>query len=415
MVLKGAHCMRTVAIVTNNVECDELSNYYAKIERYFTINGWKSTNTLDADLILLVACGTVNLMHDRIKHVLEKIYELKGNYRSTIILGCQTITFREALEKVFDGQMIRYNEMPLLDERIGATIKFADIKNSHVFNSPKQKRDNNKNKLFTIVISNGCLMKCTYCIIKKAHGYLKSKTVEEVCNELKIAKRNGYHYIALGGVDTSVYGYDIGTNLIHLIKELIKVDDSIRLYIDNLHPRHLITYQKDFLELAKSNVLEYLHIPFQHVDERILKEMGREADFTQTYDLIKSIKEVAPHVVLFTDFICGFPGETEEEFNKLAEFVKTDECFNYYYLNEYCDIKGTVSSLMTNKIAPQITSKRWKKLLEIFEPRKEMKKRETDASIYERIRHRYNIHEELDRDDPRGYYFCYESYELIND
>jgi ribosomal protein S12 methylthiotransferase len=329
-------------------------------------------------------------------------------------MGCQAITYEKSFNEFFDGEMIKYGEEDKLDGLINASIKFRDIKNLHVFNAPNQERNNDTDKLFTIIISSGCLRKCTYCQIHRAHGYINSKSIEEIKKEFKIALQNGYKNIVLAGTDTSVYGYDINTNILTLIDSLLEIDNSVRLYIDNLNPMRLTEFKEGLLRLAKRNVFDYLHIPLQHVNNDVLKRMGRAADFNEIYEIIKEIKTIDPGIVLFTDVITGFPGETEEQFNELLEFVKNDECFYLNYINEYCEVESAPSSKMDNKIDSELRKARWLKLLHEYELKKPVLS-EKAQKIVKRLKPRYNVHEELVEEYPKHYYFCMNSYDLINE
>ncbi len=405
---------KTVSIITNNVECDQLTSYYSKIEKYFIANGWEVVKSFDADLAVFAACGTVDFLHDVIKDALAERMEKKKTYSSTIIMGCQAITYEKEFNEFFDGEMIKYGQEDKLDNLINASIKFNEIKTSHVFNAPNQKRNNDTNKLFTIIISSGCLKKCTYCQIHRAHGYINSKSIEEIKKEFTVALQNGYKHIVLAGTDTSVYGYDINTNILTLMDSLLEIDDSVKLYVDNLNPMRLAEFKEGLYRLAKRNVFDYIHIPLQHVNNDVLKRMGRVADFEEVYGIIKELKAIAPDIVLFTDVITGFPGETEEHFNDLLEFVKNDNCFYHNYINEYCEVESAPSSKMDNKIDSDLRSERWHKLLHEFELRKPVIS-ESAQKIVSRIKPRYNVHEELVDESPKHFYFCMNTYDLINE
>lgn len=398
--------MKKVLIITNNLECDELVGYFSTLERYFLRNGWESTNSFDADLIIIAACGAIDQVYEQVQNALKDILSIKGNFNSTVIMGCQVVTYRDKLRSIYNGKMISYGQESILDNLICANYKFESVNTPNVFNSPRQ----TKNELFTIIISTGCLQKCTYCIIKEAHGRIKSKTIEQISDEFSLAVNSGFKHIALAGTDTSVYGYDINTNIIELIKKLRNIDSTVKFYIDNLHPHNLIKYYDDFIELAKQNAFAYLHIAFQHVDNDILKRMGRKADFEEVYTMIRRMKHECPSLIIFTDFIFAFPGESEQQFDKLLSFVKNDKLFDYYYIHDYCDIPGTASYNLSNKISDDTKKERGLKLTVAFERRKEEKINQMDSDNYRIFKHRYDIESELEKDNPKGYYFCKDTF-----
>lgn len=402
--------MKKVSIITNNLECDELVGYFSRLEKYFLQNGWEVTKGFDADLIIITACGAIDMVHEHVKNALKDIKELKGNYDSTVIMGCQVITYREQLKEIFDGVMISYGQESVLDEMIQAQYKFETVATPNVFNSPRQE----KNDLFTILISTGCLKRCTYCAINKAHGYIRSKSIEQVCKEFTDAVNHGYKNIAIAGTDTSVYGYDIDTNIAVLLKKLREINSDVKLFIDNLHPHNLIKYEEDFVKMAEENAFAYLHIAFQHVDDEMLLRMGRKTDFKKVYGMIQRMKKACPSMILFTDFIFGFPGETDEQFDKLVDFVKNDTVFDWYYLHDYSDIPGTPSYNFTNKISEDVMKERGLKITIAFERRKEEKIENMNQDNYRVFRHRYDIESELGKEFPKGYYFCENTYVELN-
>lgn len=399
--------MKKVTIISNNLECDELAGYFSRLEKYFRINNWEISKDLNADLIIIVACGAIDLVYLYVKNALSDIYAKKGDYESTIIMGCQAITYRDKLQQIFDGRMIAYGEENILDEIICAKNKFSDIKTPNVYKFS----DEYPNELFTIIISTGCLRRCTYCIINKAHGSIKSKKIQDICEEYAVAIKYGYKNVALSGTDTSVYGYDNGENIINLLDKLIQMDSTIQFYIENLHPHNLIKYKEEFIRLTEKNIFAYLHIPLQHVDDAILKKMGRDTVFSEIYDMVIKLKEVSPKTIIITDFIYGFPGETDAQFSKLLEFVQNDAYFDYYYIHDYSDIPGTASYNFKSKIREEEMKKRGLQIMVAFERRKKEKKSRMDSHNYRIFRNRYNIEEFIRKE--KGYYICENTYQII--
>lgn len=398
--------MKTVSIITNNLECDELVGYFARLEKYFSLNGWQVTKELDADLVIITACGAIDMVHEHVKNALKDIKEIKGNFDSTVIMGCQVVTYHDQLREIFDGKMVKYGDEAILDELIQAEHTFESVSVPNIFNSPRQE----KNDLFTIIISTGCLRRCTYCAISKAHGYIKSRPIEDICEEYATAVKNGFKNIAIAGTDTSVYGYDIDTDIVTLLKKLREIDSTTKLFIDNLHPTNLIDFEEDFIQMAKENAFAYFHIAFQHVNDEMLLRMGRKTDFKKVYEMIRKMKEACPSLIMFTDFIFGFPGESNEQFDELLDFVKTDNVFDWYYLHDYSDIPGTPSYRMTNKISEELKKERGLMISIAFERRKDDKISQMDQKNYRVFRHRYDIESQLGKEFPKGYYFCQNTY-----
>ena len=267
-------------------------------------------------------------------------------------MGCITKTFTDSLNMIFDGIVIQYGEEDRLDEILKNTTRFNEIDIINVFKKPKQKSRNDKNNLFAILIAEGCFMKCTYCIINRAYGKIKSKPVSEIETEYKRAISNGYKNIELIGTDISIYGVDIGTNIVELMNCLLDIDSNVLFYLSNFNANWLNKYTDGFVALASR--IAYIHIPLQHANDEVLKRMGRQDGFDFIYGVLKRMKEINPNIYFNTDLICGFPGETQSEFEDLLEFVKNDTCFSNYTINYYFDNPGTIASQMDNKISTSI-------------------------------------------------------------
>ena len=343
---------RSVSILTNNLCCDQLAAYYTKVEKYFTVNGWRIRKDHMSDYIVIIGCGPFDLTFNLVKNELEQIKSKKYTFANVIVMGCITKTFSDNLNMIFDGTVIQYGEENRLDEIFKSTVCFNEIETINVFKKPKQKSRNDKNNLFAILIAEGCFMKCTYCIINRAYGKIRSKPVNEIETEYRKAILNGYRNIELIGTDISIYGVDIGTNIVELMNRLLNIDSNVIFYLSNFNANWLDKYADEFVDLA--NKIAYVHMPIQHANDDVLKRMGRQDGFDFIYGVLKRMKEINPDIYFNTDLICGFPGETQSEFDDLLEFVKNDTCFSNYTINYYFDNPSTVASQMDNKISTSI-------------------------------------------------------------
>jgi MiaB/RimO family radical SAM methylthiotransferase len=358
---------KKVAIITNNIHCERHTQYFSTIEKYFKFNGWEIAADFHVKKIIICGCGFHDAMYEKIKRTLDEIKKINFLEKNIIIMACLPKTQGVNLKKDFNGQVIELNHEELLDDLIDAKIPFKNIQPVNVFRiHEKCANRNSEHQLFHIKISQGCLRQCTFCIINKAKGELRSVPLRQIIEQVKKAIELGKKKIFFMGEDTFAYGIDIGTNIIELIEKVRPLDADIELYFGYLHIRWLNKYCKEILSLCKRRVLNELHIGLQHINDELLKKMGRPVVFSETYEIIRKIKEVRPDLYMVADILVGFPGETEEMFDELVEFFKKDKCFNKVKHFGYSDVTGSISSTFENKVPAEVITQRWEALNEIL-------------------------------------------------
>ncbi len=295
-----------------------------------------------ADAIIINTCGFIeDAKAEAIENILEAAkYKNEGNLKALIVTGCLAERYKDDVTE----------EIPEVDVcvGIGSNSKIAEIvKNAIEGNcqnsfGEKTNLDLNGKRILGgypfstyLKVADGCDNCCTYCAIPKIRGKLRSRTIEECVAEATQLAKNGVKELIVVAQDTTAYGTDIYGKpmLAALLRELCK--------IEKLHwIRTLYTYpdkiDDELLEVLASEekLVKYLDIPLQHVNGEILKKMNRKGDKESLTTLIKKIRAKVPEITLRTTFITGFPGETEEQFCEMAEFVKATRfdrlgCFTY--------------------------------------------------------------------------------------
>ena len=354
---------KKVAIITNNLHCGRHVQYFSTVEKYFKTNGWDIAEDFNVNKIVICACGFHDAMYEKIKRSLKEIETLNFLERNVIILACLTKTHEEELKRSFHGQIVPFHREELLDNIIQAKVPFEQIRPVNIFRlNEKYTAGNLEYKNFHIKISEGCLRECTFCVINKAKGYIKSIPFEKIAEQVEIAIQCNRKKIKLMGEDTFAYGIDIGSNIIELVEKLTTAYPGVELYFGYLHIRWLKKYSTDIISLCKKGVFKELHIGLQHVNNVMLRRMGRPANFSEIYDIVSRIKRENPDFYMVADILVGFPGETEEMFNELIEFFKKDRCFNKVKHFGYSDVKGALSAGFKDKISPDEIACRWDEL-----------------------------------------------------
>ena len=214
-----------------------------------------------------------------------------------------------------------------------------------------------------VKIQDGCDNFCSYCIIPFVRGKCRSKNEDEVVEEITDLVNNGYKEIVLTGIHTGSYGVDLETNFAHLLNRLVKIKGLLRLRISSIETTELNEEVLSILEKEKI-LVDHLHIPIQAGSNEILKKMNRKYDLDYFFHKIEQIRKIRPNISITTDLIVGFPGESEELFEKTIETCKKIN-FSKIHVFPYSERKGTSSSRMENKIDNKIKKERAKKLIEV--------------------------------------------------
>jgi threonylcarbamoyladenosine tRNA methylthiotransferase MtaB len=216
-----------------------------------------------------------------------------------------------------------------------------------------------------IKVQDGCNNFCSYCIIPYAKGRVRSRKPESVINEIKNIVKKGTKEVVITGIHVASYGKDFedGTKLIDLLEQINKIDGLKRIRLGSLEP-NLIT--EEFVERLGNveKICDHFHLSLQSGCDETLKRMNRKYTIEEFEKGVKLLRNKFPNVALTTDIIVGFPGETEEEFEKTYKFLKNIK-FSKMHIFKYSQRKGTVAAKMKEQISPEIKEKRSNKLIEL--------------------------------------------------
>ena len=325
-----------------------------------------------ADAIIINTCGFIeDAKAEAIENILEASrYKSEGECKALIVTGCLAERYKDDVTQ----------EIPEVDVcvGIGANRNIAEI----VKNAIEGKRENyygektdldlNGKRIlggypFTayLKVADGCDNCCTYCAIPKIRGRMRSRSIEDCVNEAKELAQNGVKELIVVAQDTTAYGCDIyGKPMLpKLLKELCK--------IDGLHwIRTLYTYPEkitdEFLDTLANEpkLIKYLDIPIQHVNGEILKKMNRKGDSKSLSELINKIRTKVPNITLRTTLITGFPGETEDQFSEMAQFVKETR-FDRLGCFTYSAEEGTIAAEFENQVDEQTKTDRMENIMDM--------------------------------------------------
>lgn len=216
-----------------------------------------------------------------------------------------------------------------------------------------------------IKIQDGCDRFCSYCIIPYARGRVRSRKPENIISEITEIAEKGIKEVIITGIHIASYGKDFKNDyqLIDLLEEINKVKGIKRIRLGSIEPL-LIT--EEFVERLKKleKICHHFHLSLQSGCDETLKRMNRRYTIEQFKNIVNILRNAYEDVNLTTDIIVGFPGETEEEFNKTYEFLKKIK-FYKMHIFKYSPRKGTKAAIMENQIAGNIKEERSKKLIEL--------------------------------------------------
>ncbi len=322
----------------------------------------------EADVIIVNTCGFIG---DAKKESIDTILDLSerkvsGSCQKLIVTGCLVERYAEVLKNELPevdafwgtGNLLKIHEV-LEDRRPGAIHKnppgtIYDPDSPRVMLTPKH--------YAYVKVSEGCSRTCSFCIIPKMRGIMKSRPVASIVGEAESLVRQGVREINLIAQDMTSYGRDIGTNLETMLRELARVDGLRWIRIHYCYPWG-ITDSLVELIAKEEKILPYIDMPLQHISDRMLRAMDRKTPPARIREILKKLRDGIDDVVLRTTFIVGFPGETDEEFEELLEFVEETE-FDRAGAFKYSQEEGTPAGTMDDQIPEDVKEERHERLLE---------------------------------------------------
>lgn len=345
----------------------------------FKAHGYEIVNEAGkADIIVINTCGFIeSAKEEAINTILEMAEYKKQNCKYLVAMGCLVERYKKELEKELPevDLYIKYSEYDQLWEKIEKLIKTLNKSNKE---HNQKKKDTQKpfeelidrvittgNNYAYLKIADGCSNYCTYCAIPRIRGPLKSRRIENILREAHDLVGKGYQEIIVTAQDTTKYGLDNYGKLMlaELLEELCKISEIKWIRFLYAYPE---TITDDLIEVIKKNpqICPYFDIPIQHISDTVLKRMNRHSDGASIRRLIAKLREKLPNCILRTTVMIGFPGENEEEFQELYDFLKEakfDKLGAFMYSKE----EGTPASKMPNQVHKQTKKSRYNKIMKL--------------------------------------------------
>ncbi|MGX4600837.1 tRNA (N(6)-L-threonylcarbamoyladenosine(37)-C(2))-methylthiotransferase MtaB [Faecalimicrobium sp. JNUCC 81] len=325
-----------------------------------------------ADVYVINTC-TVTHMSDRKSRQYIRRMKKKNPDAIIAVVGCYSQVSPEEILDIEEVNLVMgTNERrTIVDEikKIDASKKVStvdDIMKVRAFEEIEISQSNGKTRAF-MKIQDGCDRFCSYCIIPYARGgKVRSRSLESILEEVNKLVSNGYKEFVLTGIHVASYGKDLRDeqiNLLNVIKEINKVEGVKRIRLSSVEP---VLFTDEFVsEVSKmEKVCPHYHLSLQSGCDETLKRMNRRYTTEEYKAIVDRLRENIPNVAITTDVIVGFPGETNDEFNKTYEFLKDIE-LSQMHIFKYSPRKGTPAATMDNQIDPQMKQFRSDKLLNL--------------------------------------------------
>lgn len=342
----------------------------------FLENGYKVVNFEEyADIYIINTCTVTNMADRKSRQMIRRVKEINPN-SIVVACGCYAQANKEELEKVEEIDIIlgtnqKNNVVDSVEKYMETHTKNAiisDVMQEREFVDFGTTTYTEKTRA-VIKIQDGCDRFCSYCIIPYARGRVRSRKLENIIEEVKQIVADGIKEVVITGIHVASYGKDFndGKGLIDLLEEMNKIENLERIRLSSLEPT-LIT--EEFMKrLTKLNkVCHHFHLSLQSGCTETLKRMNRRyttEQFEKIVELLRSAyKEKSEDVMLTTDIIVGFPGETEEEFNETYEYLKRIKFYKMHVF-KYSQRKGTKAAVMPNQVSNNIKEERSKKLIQL--------------------------------------------------
>ena len=334
-----------------------------------------------ADILVINTCGFIDsAKEEAINTILEMSEYKKKRCKYLIVMGCLVQRYKEELQKALPEvdlfiKLEEYDKLwekiekylnTKMEEKMPETKKQEKLKVLPIpnFQEFMQRVITTGKNYAYLKIGEGCSNFCTYCAIPYIRGPFVSRKKEEIIEEAKMLAEKGIKELIIIAQDTTKYGIDLykKPGLPNLLEEISKINGIEWIRFLYSYPEGI---SKELIETVKNNkkILPYFDIPIQHISNKLLKKMNRKTSKEEIINLIKEIRKNIPNATLRTSIIVGFPGETNEDFEELMDFIelaKFDNLGAFMYSKE----EGTPAASFKNQIHGNTKKSRYNKLMQ---------------------------------------------------
>ena len=335
--------------------------------------GWTLSLGEEAEVVLVNTCGFIrDAKEESIEAILRAARDKEaGKYKYLVVTGCLPQRYKKDLRQ----------ELPEVDLFLGTNevgeaagllekLVRGELKKKQIIGRPRFLYDHETPRILSsgtgsayIKIAEGCSNFCSYCVIPKIRGRLRSRSIPSVLAEAEKAAAQGVKEVNLIAQDLTAFGQDgrDGEKLTALLRSLVQVEGIRWIRLLYAHPAHL-TPELVSLIREEEKICKYLDLPIQHIHDGILKAMNRRISGRSLREVLAKIRREVPGIALRTSLMVGFPGETKKAFQELFEFVKEFE-FDHLGVFTYSPEEGTRAGKMRGRVPAKIQAERYHQIM----------------------------------------------------
>ena len=341
------------------------------MEQKFIQAGYKIVKFNEkADIYVINTCTVTNMSDKKSRQMIRKAKQLNKD-AIVVAVGCYVQTAKEKLENIEELDLILGNNekkdiVKYVEKHKNGIkqIKYNDVLHQEEYDEYGFVTHIEQTRAI-VKIQDGCDRFCSYCAIPYARGRVRSRKIENIIEEITKLALDGIKEVVITGIHIASYGKDLKEDitLINVLEKINEIDGIKRIRLGSLEPT-IIT--KDFLQrLSKlEKICHHFHLSLQSGCNETLQRMNRKYTTEEFKNVVEMLRETYEDVMLTTDIIVGFPGETEEEFEKTYNFL-SDINFYKMHVFKYSKRNGTKAALMPNQVLPILQEQRSKELIEL--------------------------------------------------
>ncbi|MBD3290674.1 30S ribosomal protein S12 methylthiotransferase RimO [candidate division KSB1 bacterium] len=314
-----------------------------------------------ADVIIINTCSfLLSAREEAVETILEAIqFKKYGKAKKIYVTGCLPQKFRKELEQELPEVNSFYDQLDfrLIADKIAADLKLND-------RIPKIRQSVIPGHYAYLKIAEGCNNRCSYCLIPSIKGNFESREFASLVEEANFLVDQGVRELIITAQDTTYYGRDLegDTNLLELMLEFSHIDDLKWIRLLYAHPAHLEDSIIDLMS-EEEKICKYIDLPIQHISDTVLELMGRKVKRAKITKLIQKLRKKIDNLAIRSTVIVGFPGETENDFEELLDFIKEIE-FERLGVFKYSREEGTNAFRFQDQISEQEKENRYQAIME---------------------------------------------------
>lgn len=360
--------MKTAAFYTLGCKVNQYET--EAVEELFEKEGYTTVPfTEKADCYIINTCSVTSMSDRKSRQMIRRAK--KTNPDALIaVMGCYSQTAPDEVLAIDGVNLVLGTKDKSSVVRLMGTLKQDDklnavtsVKDNHSFEEMHIKKCTDRTRAY-IKIQDGCSQFCSYCIIPYARGPVRSRSENEIEDEVKKLAEAGYKEVILTGIHAAAYGCDLGnTSLGQLLTKLDKIDGIERIRLSSIEP---MTLNREFVDKIKGckKLCPHFHISLQSGCDETLRRMNRHYTTAQFEDVVNGLREAFPDCAITTDIMTGFAGETDEEFAQTIEFIKRIG-FADAHVFQYSERRGTPAAVRPGRVPHEIREARSKKVISI--------------------------------------------------